>query len=291
MKKIRIISFLILGIVFSSYGQTNKIENTGNVGIGTTTPSSMLHIKDPAGGAALKIERGGKSWNFSIQNIGDNLYLNNSDNSSTFFTFRKDGKFGIGTTNPKAKLEIKGIGDGVEILRLSTERPWVFKQEGTGASSNLVLQELSGNKFFKIKSYDNNDVYSIQSNTGDTYFKGKIGVGTTTPDAKLAVNGNIHTKEVKVDLVGWPDYVFENDYNLPTLQEVENHIAEKGHLENIPSAAAVAENGIQLGEMNAKLLQKIEELTLYMIEQNKVNEQQQRQIKDLKKEIEKLKIK
>ncbi|WP_299257020.1 tail fiber protein [uncultured Aquimarina sp.] len=273
-------------LTFRTNGSDNRlfINSIGNVGIGTTNPSSMLHIKDPAGGAALKIERGGKSWNFSIQNIGDNLYLNNSDNPNTFFTFRKNGNLGIGTTSPSAKLEIKGAGDGVEILKLSTERPWVFKQEGTGASSNLVLQEISGNKFFKIKSYDNTDIYTIQSNSGNTYFKGNMGIGTNTPDAKLAVNGNIHAKEVKVDLVGWPDYVFENDYKLPTLQQVENHIAEKGHLENIPSAAEVLENGIQLGEMNSKLLQKIEELTLYMIEQNKKTENQQKEIYKLQEE-------
>lgn len=68
---------------------------------------------------------------------------------------------------------------------------------------------------------------------------------------------------------GWSDFVFKKEYKLPTLEEVENHIAEKGHLENIPSEEEVLKNGINLGEMNAKLLQKIEELTLYVIEMKK----------------------
>ncbi len=104
---------------------------------------------------------------------------------------------------------------------------------------------------------------------GDFIANGNVGIGTSTPDAKLAVNGRIHTKEVKVDLVGWADYVFNKDYQLPSLQQVENHIKTKGHLINIPSEAEVVKNGIQLGEMNAKLLEKIEELTLYTIAQEK----------------------
>jgi hypothetical protein len=98
---------------------------------------------------------------------------------------------------------------------------------------------------------------------------GNVGIGTSTPDAKLAVNGTIHSKEVKVDLLGWSDFVFKKEYKLPTLEEVEKHINEKGHLENIPSEEEALKNGINLGEMNAKLLQKIEELTLYSIQQSK----------------------
>jgi len=98
---------------------------------------------------------------------------------------------------------------------------------------------------------------------------GNVGIGTTDPGAwKLAVNGKIRAKEIKVE-TGWADFVFEEEYQLPTLKEVENHIKEKGHLKDIPSAKEVEENGIFLGEINAKLLQKIEELTLYVIEQNK----------------------
>ena len=124
---------------------------------------------------------------------------------------------------------------------------------------------------------------------------GNLGIGTTTPDSKLAVNGRIHAKEVKVDLAGWPDYVFENEYKLPSLSQVEKHIKEKGHLQNIPSAKEVEGNGIELGEMNKKLLEKIEELTLYTIEQEKkltnqekVNKQLELRNNDLEKRLEKI---
>lgn len=85
----------------------------------------------------------------------------------------------------------------------------------------------------------------------------------------LGVKGKITSSEVMVKIGGWADFVFENDYRLPSLIEVENHIKENGHLKDIPSANEVAKNGIPLGEMNSKLLQKIEELTLYAISQEK----------------------
>ncbi|WP_426483553.1 hypothetical protein [Flavobacterium sp. 2] len=100
-------------------------------------------------------------------------------------------------------------------------------------------------------------------------YGGNVGIGVINPKNRLDVNGTIHSQEVKVDMENWSDFVFKKEYNLPTLEEVEKHIAEKGHLENIPSEVEVLKNGINLGQMNAKLLQKIEEMTLYMIQQNK----------------------
>ncbi|PWB18331.1 tail fiber protein [Flavobacterium sp. HTF] len=105
---------------------------------------------------------------------------------------------------------------------------------------------------------------------GNSYVLGNLGIGTTTTGVyKLAVEGAIGAREVKVMATGWADFVFKKEYELPTLEDVEKHINEKGHLRNIPTEAEVLKDGISLGEMNVKLLQKIEELTLYVIEQNK----------------------
>lgn len=103
----------------------------------------------------------------------------------------------------------------------------------------------------------------------NSFFLSNLGIGTKNPGLyKLAVKGKIRAEEIKVE-TGWADYVFKEGYDLPTLEEVEKHIKEKGHLINIPSEKEVKENGVQLGEMNKLLLEKIEELTLYVLQQQK----------------------
>ena len=118
---------------------------------------------------------------------------------------------------------------------------------------------------------------------------GFLGIGTLYPKNPLDVKGTIHSQEVKVDMLNWSDFVFKKEYKLPTLEEVENQIIRKGHLENIPSEEEVVKNGIYLGEMNAKLLQKIEELTLYLIQQNKEIEKQNKETEELRQEMKSMK--
>jgi hypothetical protein len=135
---------------------------------------------------------------------------------------------------------------------------------------------------------------------GDTFLsgsgvwdaQGKVGIGTTVPDEKLTVKGKIHTQEVKVDMAGplVPDYVFAPDYDLKPLSEVAQYIKVNRHLPEIPSAKEIETNGLHLAEMNMKLLKKIEELTLYMMEQDKKNyellfllNKQEQRIQDLEK--------
>lgn len=123
---------------------------------------------------------------------------------------------------------------------------------------------------------------------------GNVGIGTPdTQGYKLAVNGNMIAESVKVKLHGsWPDYVFKNNYLLQTLPEMEQFIQINNHLPGIPSAEQVKKEGLDLGEINAKLLQKIEELTLHLIEQSKrsdklerLNEEQQKEINHLKSKL------
>jgi len=123
---------------------------------------------------------------------------------------------------------------------------------------------------------------------------GNIGIGTNKiagTDFKLYVELGIRTRKVKVDQTTWADYVFEEDYTLPTLHEVEQFIQNNKHLPGVPSAKEVQENGIDLGDNQAILLKKIEELTLYMIEQNRKNELQEKRIAELESELKTIKRK
>lgn len=114
---------------------------------------------------------------------------------------------------------------------------------------------------------------------------GNVGIGTLSPTEKLSVKGKIRAQEIKVETSNWPDYVFAKGYQLPSLKDIEQYIKDKGHLPGIPSAEEVNANGVDLGEMNAKLLKKIEELTLHLIDMKKENDEQKKDILYLKSKI------
>ena len=117
---------------------------------------------------------------------------------------------------------------------------------------------------------------------------GNVGIGVTNPTEKLEVNGTVRAKKVIVEPEEWPDFVFEKDYKLLTISEIEAHIETHGHLPGIPSATEATANGVNLAEINAKLLQKVEELTLYIIEQSKRLKIQKEKILSLKEKMDKL---
>lgn len=127
-------------------------------------------------------------------------------------------------------------------------------------------------------------------NTENIYYEGNVAIGRINVPSgfNFALDGKMITKEVKVTLDGWSDFVLKPEYSLMPIQEVENYILLNNHLPSIPTEKEVKENGINIGDMNAKLLQKIEELTLYMIEQNKKNEEQSKEIEILKQKIREL---
>ncbi|MEO9483632.1 MAG: hypothetical protein ABJG47_09315 [Ekhidna sp.] len=179
-----------------------------------------------------------------ISKVTDIMEPSNCDN----VLYCNNGKVGIGTTTPTETITLSDVSANQLGLIQSAGKSWQFR---AGSSGSLIFKD-DGVEKMRINS------------------SGSLGIGTTsTGSHKLAVEGSVGAREVKVEATGWSDFVFEKDYNLRSLEEVEQHINENGHLPEIPSEVEVMANGINLGEMNAKLLQKIEELTLYLIEQNK----------------------
>lgn len=148
-------------------------------------------------------------------------------------------------------------GDGSNAMVMSYIHGTMFHVKPSGASRN------AGDKWFGVGD-GTDEVMRLTPNRN-------VLIGTIGDDgeSRLQVKGIIKAQKVKVTLTGWADFVFEPDYKLPSLYEVEQFILRHRHLPEIPSAKEVAEEGIDLGEMNRKLLQKVEEQTLYIIEMNK----------------------
>jgi len=206
-----------------------------------------------------------------------------------FYMRGSDGNIGIGTANPLAKLEVYNgnilVRNAANIDNESTimiAHSIKYADRDTFGISLRTITQSSGTNAYGMQFFTQESYITGQTEKLRILGNGNVGIGVINPTNKLDVNGTIHSKEVKVDLLGWSDFVFKKNYKLPTLEEVENHIKEKGHLENIPSEEEVLKNGINLGEMDSKLLQKIEELTLYSINQNKKIEEQAKKIESLR---------
>lgn len=198
------------------------------------------------------------------------------------------GNVGVGTSSPGSVLTVAGgeynsglqvtssstAGTGIQLYNTATSgHAWDIFSSGPGlflGSGGLgIYDETSGSYRFVITA------------------SGNVGIDTYDPQNTLSVNTTVQAKEVVVN-TGWSDFVFAPDYHLVPLSEIKDYVSANHHLPDIPSAAEVDKNGVNLGEMESKLLAKVEELTLHMIaaeERSKLLEEQNR---DLRRRLERV---
>jgi len=218
----------------------------------------------------LKI-RGGKDWFIGVgddsegEEYGDFFLGTSIKPNEAFLNIKDGGNIGIGVQNPDAKLHISG---GMNEKNILVIRNSDYVQLGTSSSEYGA----PGWGYLEISSPLNsseNKIVLQGYNNSYINTNGNFGIGTNTPDEKLTVNGKIKAQEVLITLDEWKDLVFKEDYKLISIEETESYIKENGHLPEIPSEKEMIEKGLETSEMIKLQMQKIEELTLYIIEQNK----------------------
>jgi len=296
-----VLCLLSVNVLFAQQWTTNgtNINNTnsGNVGVGTTGPAAKLDVNgtlqvypsaNKGGNGALKfrIMPGVSSTLLEANSDGDwvdhDIIINaaNSTSGNTDqLVVHRTGKIGIGTGSPTERLHLHAPSGTAE-FRLS--------DAATGTASGRGI-------YFRMSSLQNADIINFENGkmlqfgtSGSPRLtidgNGNIGIGTSSPQSELAVNGDIFSKKIKVTQSGWPDYVFHPTYNLRSLSELEQYIQQHMHLPEVPSAATIEKDGLDLGDNQAVLLKKVEELTLYIIEQNKRMEKLEKEMADMKEQ-------
>jgi hypothetical protein len=261
----------------------------GNVGIGTTSPQQKLAVNGYIDAQGFL-----PTTNFLIRTNPNDTQTFQTQGSLGKWVFTNNdggGFLGIGTTSPATKLDVFGpsasdiswvaslvnpytggtVGQGSGIkLQMDRAAAWWGDKKWAGLAG---VAEAAWSDKMALVIYTQGNIGASPGNQPTEKMRvtgeGNVGIGTANPTHKLAVNGTIKAKEVIVETSGWSDYVFADNYKLAPLSEVEAHIKANKHLPGIPSAAQVAENGVSLGDVQAALLAKIEEITLHQIAQQK----------------------
>jgi len=296
MKKLYLLFLLTITSVNLANAQIDAANNSTAIGLGAT--STDPNYKFTYG--SYSIAHYGLGWYSEPVNTSPIGYLSGFAGFKFFtegsprVTITGDGNVGIGTTTPSGKLDVNGNGNYSGSLQIggfavNSNTTKLFINNGGGYGKNWAISaganQISEQGFY-IYNWTDNPTIPLFTLTNS----GNVGIGTTDPGSyKLAVNGTIHSKAVIIDLIGWPDYVFKKDYKLMPLAEVKSYIDQNQHLPGLPTGKEVESKGLDVGEMNKLLSKKVEELTLYLIEKDKKDEEKETQLKGQQQQINELK--
>jgi hypothetical protein len=273
--------------------------NGGKVGIGNQNPQESLHVEGNglfSSGLNQNIMLGG--WqlagpggvSISTQNDANSAHIPLLFAASNFYFH--SGNVGIGTATPGGKLDVNGkfkvLDNGnVEMDNAGPNIHMIDNVTGPGSPAPTDFQIRADNGHGRMISKDGISFFINSDNNANTddYFAINANdshySGQTQQLFKVGVNGVVYTHEIVVKLGAFPDYVFANDYELMELSDLGDYIDKNKHLPNMPSAKEVEEDNIGLGKLQVKLVEKVEELTLYILELKKENEAQQELINKL----------
>lgn len=310
-----------------SVSAQNTFPATGSVGIGTTSPSALLTLQGSFSGMAIKgsdatwlntnilISRNTsgdqafRSPNIQFNDVatGTSSVIQSVQGSLQYFTYGSgglhesmriigSGNVGIGVTAPVSTFQVGGfyqktcIGDaggtgltnGTGYIGFNAARynssTWRLDGNAGADGGGIIYGDLQGNiNFVPIESANGNAAALFT----DAQVKSRI-------TFQITPGGVTRAKQINIETTGWPDFVFSPSYQLKPLAEVKAYIDQHQHLPDMPAAADVEKEGINLGEMNKLLVKKIEELTLYLIEKDKQDKEKQAQIDQLKQRLDAL---
>ncbi|MDQ7949179.1 MAG: hypothetical protein REI78_00425 [Pedobacter sp.] len=305
MKKLMLICLLELSVL-SGFAQTSAWRDDaglrGDAGAVSGYFETNLPVNFPAGATSwwhlLDVRHSNSTNNFAMQFAGsffDQHFWVRKTNDNAAQTWSRvitelnrqahisnlylDGNIGIGAPSTSRRLEIRttsGSPHGLFIGPDGNNQCYFTLDRKSGQDGGMLW---SKNNTFTWQQVTNDDdtMHWYSYAKGDVVLSmtkmGFLGLGTQYPAEKLSVNGKIRAQEIKVETTGWPDYVFDDDYQHASLAELEQFIKLNRHLPDMPTAKDVAENGVSLGDLSKQLLKKQEELTLHLIAQDKkINE-------------------
>ncbi len=273
--------------------QTNSFPASGNVGIGTTSPTKKLDVIGATKSNHFSFPLVNYDFSAAPRSQLDNMSIKLFDDYHT----RRPGGASPDNNSYGTLLAIYGYHNHWESnIYIGANRKMYFRTSAWsgGANEHGVTGAFHDWRTVLDSRSDVKSSGKLQvTGSGNHYLEnGNLGIGTINPQAKLSVNGNILAKEVKVKTdITVPDYVFQPDYQLPTLGDVEVYVKEHRHLPEIPSAADIARDGLDLAEMNLLLLKKVEELTLHLIEKDKAEKRLISKLDELAAEVKLMKTK